>query len=162
MLLQSCPLMLCSQELAGGRGAQPLGAACSWPSAHAVQPLRNGEQVCVASGGGGARALSSPWHRVSSPSGRAALQDTALKLAVDTKVRHQFFLLRCLNCFFSYSKQQTLKWEYFLLHVTMQFIPQMLFNKTEVFCFFFKIISIQYLKTWILFKLENDFALTFV
>lgn len=29
----------------------------------------------------------------------------------------------------------------------MQFIPQMLFNKTEVFCFFFKIISIQYLKT---------------
>lgn len=38
----------------------------------------------------------------------------------------------------------------------------MLFNKTEVFFFFLKIISIQYLKTWILFKLENDFALTFV
>lgn len=45
----------------------------------------------------------------------------------------------------------------------------MLFNKTEgCFGFFFlffskeKMISIQYLKTWILFKLENDFALTFV
>lgn len=46
----------------------------------------------------------------------------------------------------------------------------MLFNKTEgcfgfFFSFFFskeKMISIQYLKTWILFKLENDFALTFV
>lgn len=46
----------------------------------------------------------------------------------------------------------------------------MLFNETEgcfgfFFLFFFlrkKIISIQYLKTWILFKLENDFALTFV
>lgn len=37
----------------------------------------------------------------------------------------------------------------------------MLFNKTEGF-FKKKIISIQYLKTWILFKLENDFALTFV
>lgn len=39
----------------------------------------------------------------------------------------------------------------------------MLFNKNELFFVFFKkIISIQYLKTWILFKLENDFALTFV
>lgn len=43
----------------------------------------------------------------------------------------------------------------------------MLFNKTEgcfvLFCFLRKkMISIQYLKTWILFKLENDFALTFV
>ena len=38
----------------------------------------------------------------------------------------------------------------------------MLFNKTEGFFFFKEIISIQYLKTWILFKLENDFALTFV
>lgn len=37
----------------------------------------------------------------------------------------------------------------------------MLFNKTEGF-FKKKFISIQYLKTWILFKLENDFALTFV
>lgn len=36
----------------------------------------------------------------------------------------------------------------------------MLFNKTEDF--FKEVISIQYLKTWILFKLENDFALTFV
>lgn len=38
----------------------------------------------------------------------------------------------------------------------------MLFNETEGFFFFLTIISIQYLKTWILFKLENDFALTFV
>lgn len=39
----------------------------------------------------------------------------------------------------------------------------MLFNKTEGFSLKKKkIISIQYLKTWILFKLENDFALTFV
>ena len=40
----------------------------------------------------------------------------------------------------------------------------MLFNETEG-CFGFfkkKMISIQYLKRWILFKLENDFAIPFV
>lgn len=40
-----------------------------------------------------------------------------------------------------------------------------LFHRKGLFkqlIFLKRIISIQYLKTWILFKLENDFALTFV
>lgn len=43
--------------------------------------------------------------------------------------------------------------------MTVQFIPQKCLFKQLIFL---RIISIQYLKTWILFKLENDFALTFV